>query len=57
MLLKAEWKSVIKDNGALCVMIPGAILMLKLSADSLDIQQTVGHFHYVKDTAVSLLHP
>ena len=40
-VLKVEWKSASTISGALCVMMPGGLLMLMWPADSLDLQQQV----------------
>ena len=40
-VLKVEWKSVTTTSGALCVMMPGGLLMLMWPADSLDLHQQV----------------
>ena len=41
--LRDVWKSALITSGGQCVMIFGALLMLKLSADSLDSPPVVNH--------------
>ena len=40
---KAEWRSVLEENGEQCVMTCGVLLMPKWSADNWDMRQLVRH--------------
>ena len=40
---RAEWRFVLEECGALCVMILGGLLMPKWSADNWDMKQMVQH--------------
>ena len=53
-VLKVEWKSVTTTSGALCVMMPGGLLMLMWPADSLDLHQQV-HVYTYETTCASLI--
>ena len=54
--MKAEWRSVLRDSGVQCVMIYGALMMLKWLVDNWDIHQQVNitpypnmNSHYIFD--------